>query len=135
MGGSWPHLKAGSEFAVNAGYERTNLNAMAQNIVSPPMGDHGVDDAIARVRAYHQRTKHTPERFAPGPGYMDWANQPDPFRRFAGARMVELRRFATTARRNMTRCTVPGKILATCRCNSRPCSNLSSTSRGQRRLG
>ena len=50
----------------------------------------GVPDAVARVRAYHQRTKHMPERYAPGPGHMDWANQPDPFRRFSGARMIEL---------------------------------------------
>ncbi|MCH6590181.1 MAG: SagB/ThcOx family dehydrogenase [Proteobacteria bacterium] len=47
-------------------------------------------DAVTRVRAYHQRTKHMPERNAPGPGYMDWANQPDPFRRFSGARNIEL---------------------------------------------
>ncbi len=47
-------------------------------------------DAVRGVRAYHQRTKHMPGRYAPGPGYMDWANQPDPFRRFSGARMVEL---------------------------------------------
>ena len=47
-------------------------------------------DAVTRVRAYHQRTKHMPERNAPGPGYMDWANQPDPFRRFSGARNFEL---------------------------------------------
>ena len=45
---------------------------------------------MARVRAYHQRTKHMPGRYAPGPGYMDWANQPDPFRRFSGTRMFEL---------------------------------------------
>ena len=45
---------------------------------------------LGAVRAYHQRTKHLPDQFAPGPGYMDWANQPDPFRRFKGARLVEL---------------------------------------------
>ena len=50
----------------------------------------GLPDAVTRVRAYHQRTKHMPERYAPGPGYMDWANQPDPFRRFSGARNIEL---------------------------------------------
>ncbi|MCH8213217.1 MAG: SagB/ThcOx family dehydrogenase [Proteobacteria bacterium] len=50
----------------------------------------GLPDAVTRVRAYHQRTKHMPERNAPGPGYMDWANQPDPFRRFSGARNIEL---------------------------------------------
>ena len=31
-----------------------------------------------------------PGRYAPGPGDMDWANQPDPFRRFSGTRLLEL---------------------------------------------
>jgi len=63
---------------------------MASNPNSPPSDVPGVPDAVARVRSYHQRTKHLPGHFAPGPGYLDWANQPDPFRRFSGARMVEL---------------------------------------------
>lgn len=58
--------------------------------MNPPSDISGVADSVARVRAYHRRTKHMPERYSPGPGYMDWANQPDPFRRFSGARMVEL---------------------------------------------
>ena len=63
---------------------------MASNPKSPPSDVPGVADAVARVRTYHQRTKHLPGHFAPGPGYLDWANQPDPFRRFSGVRMVEL---------------------------------------------
>lgn len=48
----------------------------------------GIDSTVA---AYHERSKHAgPRRFAPGPGYMDWATQPDPFRRYAGARAVRL---------------------------------------------
>ena len=39
---------------------------------------------------YHERTKHHFARFAPGPGRLDWANQPDPFRRFAGAPLTRL---------------------------------------------
>ena len=31
-----------------------------------------------------------PGSYAPGPGHMDWANQPDPFRRFSGTRLLEL---------------------------------------------
>ena len=45
-------------------------------------------DAAARercVRAYHERSKHRPERYAPGPETLDWDAQPDPFRRYAGA--------------------------------------------------
>lgn len=39
---------------------------------------------------YHERSKHRLDRYAPGPGGLDWANQPDPFRTFAGAPTVEL---------------------------------------------
>ena len=39
---------------------------------------------------YHERTKHHFHRFAAGPGRLDWANQPDPFRRYAGAPLVRL---------------------------------------------
>ena len=63
---------------------------MASNPNSPPSDVPGVPDAVARVRTYHQRTKHLPGQFAPGPGHLDWANQPDPFRRFSGALNIEL---------------------------------------------
>jgi SagB-type dehydrogenase family enzyme len=42
------------------------------------------------VRAYHERTKHHYRRMARSSGFMDWANQPDPFRRYAGAALVSL---------------------------------------------
>jgi SagB-type dehydrogenase family enzyme len=42
------------------------------------------------VLRYHERTKHHFARFAPGPGRLDWANQPDPFRRFEGAPLTPL---------------------------------------------
>ena len=41
---------------------------------------------------YHEATKHYFNRFARSRGYLDWASQPDPFRRFAGAPFVELPR-------------------------------------------
>lgn len=42
------------------------------------------------IRAYHSRTKHAPTRYALGPAFLDWTSQPSPFRRFEGARLVEL---------------------------------------------
>ena len=45
---------------------------------------------LEAVMRYHERTKHHFNRFAPGPGQLDWANQPDPFRRYAGAALVRL---------------------------------------------
>jgi len=45
---------------------------------------------------YHDATKHQFHRYARSLGYLDWATQPDPFRRYDGARLVELVR--TSAR-------------------------------------
>ena len=42
------------------------------------------------VHDYHERSKHRLDRYAPGPGRLDWAMQPDPFRRYAGAPPVDL---------------------------------------------
>jgi SagB-type dehydrogenase family enzyme len=42
------------------------------------------------IRGYHQRTKHAPNRYALGPAFLDWTSQPSPFRRFAGAPLLEL---------------------------------------------
>ncbi|MGH7256584.1 MAG: hypothetical protein ACREI3_12510, partial [Nitrospirales bacterium] len=49
---------------------------------------------VATVLQYHEATKHHFFRFARGPGHLDWANQPDPFRRFEGAPIVPLPRLA-----------------------------------------
>lgn len=38
-----------------------------------------------QVIRYHEETKHQFMRYARSLGYLDWANQPDPFRRFEGA--------------------------------------------------
>jgi nitroreductase len=42
------------------------------------------------LRAYHEASKHHPHRYAPGPGGLDWASQPDPFRRYEGAPGLDL---------------------------------------------
>ena len=42
------------------------------------------------VMRYHERTKHHFNRYARGPGQLDWANQPDPFRRYEGAVLTRL---------------------------------------------
>src|SRR5512147_2067113 len=44
------------------------------------------------VFAYHEATKHRFEGYARGPGRMDWATQPDPFRRYEGAKLIQLER-------------------------------------------
>ena len=50
----------------------------------------GDAESPAVTLAYHERTKHLPGRYARALGHMDWATQPDPFRRFAGAPLLPL---------------------------------------------
>jgi hypothetical protein len=45
---------------------------------------------IEAVMRYHERTKHHFNRYARGPGQLDWVNQPNPFRRYEGAPLVHL---------------------------------------------
>ena len=47
------------------------------------MGEYTLSD-------YHERSKHRLNRYAPGPGQLDWANQPNPFRSYEGAARIEL---------------------------------------------
>jgi SagB-type dehydrogenase family enzyme len=42
------------------------------------------------VRAYHARTMHRPDRYAPGPETLDWTQQPNPFREFSGSPRLQL---------------------------------------------
>lgn len=42
-------------------------------------------DEAAPILGYHERSKHHLQRYAPGPGYLDWATQPNPFRTYQGA--------------------------------------------------
>ncbi|MGH7182387.1 MAG: SagB/ThcOx family dehydrogenase [Nitrospiraceae bacterium] len=47
-------------------------------------------DLADRIILYHVQTKHHFNRYARALGYLDWANQPDPFRRFEGAQLIPL---------------------------------------------
>jgi len=49
-----------------------------------------IQTALQTIKDYHQRSKHQPDRYARAPGYMDWANQPLPYRLFEGAQQIHL---------------------------------------------
>ena len=53
-------------------------------------------DPLQNVFDYHQATKHHFQGFARSPGYLDWATQPNPFRRYEGARLVPLEKIGPT---------------------------------------
>lgn len=52
-----------------------------------PEGDVSAEEIVV---AYHERTKHHFNRHAASLGYLDWATQPDPFRRYEGTELVRL---------------------------------------------
>ena len=47
-------------------------------------------DDIASIFDYHDQTKHHFQRYARSLGYLDWANQPEPFRHYRGAHQIRL---------------------------------------------
>src|SRR5450631_2573331 len=49
-----------------------------------------MSEPVTDIISYHELTKHQPERYARGPHGLDWATQPNPFRRFTGAPLVRL---------------------------------------------
>ena len=57
----------------------------------PDSAGSALPDAMSleTIFHYHELTKHRFERYAPGPGGLDWANQPEPFRRYRGAPLTQ----------------------------------------------
>src|SRR4029079_16458474 len=60
-----------------------------ENPFSPRVPESSTDP-VDQVISYHVQTKHHFNRYARALGYLDWANQPDPFRRYKGAQLIRL---------------------------------------------
>jgi SagB-type dehydrogenase family enzyme len=58
-----------------------------RNLSTPPAE---VSSSVQAILTYHSRTKHHLHGHAAAPGYLDWENQPEPFRTFDGTERVEL---------------------------------------------
>ena len=61
------------------------------------------ESKLEAVYLYHDRTKHHVDRYARALGYMDWASQPNPFRRFESAQLIPLPLPRIEARTNLRR--------------------------------
>jgi len=48
------------------------------------------EPALEKALCYHEQTKHHLERYARSLGYLEWEDQPNPFREFPGSPRVEL---------------------------------------------
>src|SRR6266568_3202948 len=49
-----------------------------------------IDSAVTETLLYHEQTKHHFHRYARSAGFLDWANQPNPFRSYEGVTAVSL---------------------------------------------
>jgi SagB-type dehydrogenase family enzyme len=56
------------------------------------MSSPNPNDPLSQVLEYHERTKHRFERYAAGPDFLDWDQQPDPFRSYTDAPRIALSR-------------------------------------------
>jgi len=45
---------------------------------------------VRHIKEYHEQSKHHPAKFAESLGFMDWANQPNPFRSYEGTPKLDL---------------------------------------------
>jgi SagB-type dehydrogenase family enzyme len=70
----------------------------------------GWQDRVRQVLSYHRRSKHHLHRYAPGPGHLDWATQPDPFRTYDGAPVLDLPLLADALTATHGDLHVPGRI-------------------------
>jgi SagB-type dehydrogenase family enzyme len=66
--------------------------------------------AQEQVLVYHQRTKHDFHAYARSMGYLDWATQPDPFRRYQGAPLIQLQHIPAGGRPAYDEAFVPGNV-------------------------
>lgn len=64
------------------------------------------------VFEYHERTKHHFHRYAASLGYLDWATQPDPFRRYSGAKLIQLATSEVAPIPTYDDLFVPGRVAA-----------------------
>src|SRR5262245_2790985 len=62
----------------------------AENRFPRPSGGPASIGPVDQVIEYHVRTKHHFNRYARSLGFLDWVNQPDPFRRYERAELIRL---------------------------------------------
>ena len=67
-------------------------------------------NTLDTVLNYHRRSKHHLQRYAAGPGGLDWKNQPDPFRHFTGCARWEMPLLEKSHRPRYADLYQPGKI-------------------------
>ncbi|KAK8651609.1 hypothetical protein V6N13_141206 [Hibiscus sabdariffa] len=73
----------------------SSSSSSASSSVKNPTNVEEIQEKIAQALTYHHQTKHGFTNYARGPRGLDWANQPNPFRRYISAPLLPLLHFPT----------------------------------------
>jgi hypothetical protein len=65
------------------------MTRFLSRVLDDPQGG-GINEETKRLFVYHQATKHTYESVRTNARFLDWHNQPNPFRRYEGAPLIPL---------------------------------------------
>ncbi|KAF7825378.1 nitroreductase family protein [Senna tora] len=69
-------------------------SSSSPSIVNPKEEQDDFDEhKLSHVLKYHNQTKHSFNKYARGPHGLDWANQPNPFRRYVSSPLIPLLHF------------------------------------------
>ena len=82
-------IDADGKWVFTANYHLKRGTCCQNGCQNCPYGNGPVDSRLREVFDYHVGTKHL-DRYARGPGHMDWSTQPDQFRYYQGAALVPL---------------------------------------------
>ena len=83
-------VEVGGQWVFTANYHLKRGYCCQSGCQNCPYGNGPPGARLRQVFDYHIGSKHHFHSYAPGPGYMDWATQPDPFRRYQGAAINQL---------------------------------------------
>lgn len=67
-----------------------SLSSSSSPPVTNPNKEDNLQEQLTQVLKYHNQTKHSFNNYARGPHGLDWANQPNPFRRYISAPLIPL---------------------------------------------
>ncbi|EOY17058.1 Nitroreductase family protein isoform 2 [Theobroma cacao] len=74
-------------------FPSSSSSSSASPSVTDPNKEEEEQGKVAQALKYHHQTKHSFTNYARGPRGLDWANQPNPFRRYISAPLIPLLHF------------------------------------------
>ncbi|KAF5207132.1 Sagb-type dehydrogenase [Thalictrum thalictroides] len=75
-------------------------SSSSSSSLTPSKEEPHQQEQLTQVLKYHNQTKHSFNNYARGPHGLDWANQPNPFRRYISSPLLPLQHFPLDEQKN-----------------------------------